>query len=60
MDKYYSELIIYSLSNTLGVDTLSIRIFIGWQDLQLGPYFAKWQPAIDQGLLRFSINYFRK
>ena len=26
------------------------------QDLQLGPYFVKWQPAIDQGLPRFN-NY---
>ena len=30
------------------------------QDLQLGPYFVKWQLPIDQGLPRFSINYFAK
>ena len=30
------------------------------QDLQLGPYFVKWQLVIDQGLPRLPINYFAK
>ena len=30
------------------------------QDLQLDPYFLKWQLAIDQGLPRFPINHFAK
>ena len=30
------------------------------QDLQLGPYFVRWQLGIDQGLPRFPINYFAK
>ena len=30
------------------------------QDLQLGPYFLKWQLVIDKGLPRFSIDYFEK
>ena len=27
------------------------------QDVKLGPYFVKWQLAIDRGLPRIPINY---
>ena len=30
------------------------------QDLELGPYFVKWQLVIDQGLPRLPITYFAK
>ena len=30
------------------------------QDLQLDPYFLKWQLAIHQGLPEFPINHFAK
>ena len=30
------------------------------QDLELGPYFVKWQLAMDRGLPRFPIDYFAK
>ena len=30
------------------------------RDLQLGPYFQKWQLAIDEGLPSFPNDYFAK